>query len=182
MKWDGLATQGCDKARKTRLVFTLGCDRVVPWDGRDDVRRQRRAKRPFSRDSKEEGNVPRPRLRRLLRISLRTTLVVVTVLCLLLGLKVRRAERQKEAVAWVKKIGGNVGYDYEHHENGKPIDDPRLPGPQWLLDYLGVDYFASVEFVWIDYSNVADLSPLVNLPNLSSTVRLLLTRSKLLNT
>ena len=110
--------------------------------------------------------MPRPRLRRLLRISLRTTLVVVTVLCLLVGLKVRRAERQKEAVAWVKKIGGNVGYDYEHHENGKPIDDPRLPGPQWLLDYLGVDYFASVEFVWIDYSNVADLSPLVNLPNL----------------
>lgn len=106
------------------------------------------------------------RMRRLLRISLRTTLVVVTVLCLWLGLNVRRAERQKETVAWVKTIGGNVGYDYEHHENGELIGDPRLAGPPWLVDYLGVDYFASVEFVWIDHSNVADLSPLVNLPNL----------------
>ena len=108
----------------------------------------------------------RPRLKRLLRISLRTLFVLTTMLCVWLGWKVHRVQQQKEAVAWVEKIGGHADYDYQHHENGTSIDDPRLPGPQWLVNYLGVDYFAPVEFVWIDHSNVADFSPLVNLPNL----------------
>ncbi len=47
--------------------------------------------------------MPRPRLKRLLRIGLRDLLVVVTVLCVLLGWKVREVKRQKEAVAWVEE-------------------------------------------------------------------------------
>ncbi len=48
----------------------------------------------------------RPRFKRLFRISLRTVFVLATVLCVWLGLKVREAKQQKEAVAWVEENGG----------------------------------------------------------------------------
>ena len=86
--------------------------------------------------------MPRPRLNRWLRISLRTMLVVLTVLCVVLGWKVRQVERQKEAVAsvrkWVEKLAGlrfdanghNIGpYDYD---SSNRLADPRRPGPDCL--------------------------------------------------
>ncbi len=64
----------------------------------------------------------RPRFKRLFRISLRTVFVLATVLCVWLGLKVREAKQQKEAVAWVEETRGNVSYDYEHDdESGYPL-------------------------------------------------------------
>ncbi len=54
-------------------------------------------------------------------------LVVVTVLCVLLGLKVKKAERQKAVVAWVEKIGGRSAYDYEADDNGHFYFAPQKP-------------------------------------------------------
>ena len=63
----------------------------------------------------------RGRLKRLLRISLRTVFVLATVLCVGLGWKVHRVHKQREAVAWVKEHGGIVFYvDHETHiPNGR---------------------------------------------------------------
>ena len=67
------------------------------------------------------------RIKRFFRFSLGTLLIVVTVLCVWLGLKVRQVEKQKEAVAWVKENLGWVRYNYEYGENGDLIEDASPP-------------------------------------------------------
>lgn len=90
-------------------------------------------------------------------------LVVVTVLCVVLGWKVREVQRQKAAVAMVEARAGAVIYDYEDGESY----DGRLPGPDWLCELIGVDYFATVSVVgfqkYKDISSLADLTKLEHL-------------------
>ncbi len=102
------------------------------------------------------------------RISLRTLAVLVTALCVVLGWKVRQVERQKEVVAWVEQQGniGRVWYDYELSDAGDLIVDAKLPGPQWLRDLVGVDYFATVTGVRFTEIEVADILPLADLQSL----------------
>ena len=50
---------------------------------------------------------------RWLRFSLRTLLVVVTVLGVWLGVQVNPVRKQRNAVAWIQEVGGTVTYDYE---------------------------------------------------------------------
>lgn len=105
--------------------------------------------------------MPRPRLKRLLRISLRMVLLLTTVFCIWVAVKVHRVNQQKEAVAWVTGVGGTVSYDYE-------IGNPAAwnpPGPDWLRKLLGIDYFATVNVVELPY-DTTDISPLANLSNL----------------
>ncbi len=89
------------------------------------------------------GMIRSPRL----RFSLRTLLVLLTIVCVVLGVIVSRAERQRRAVAAIVKAGGEVAYDYEIYpemdEGGDRVD---LPGPDWLCRLLGVDYFGTV--IW----------------------------------
>ena len=70
----------------------------------------------LKRDSFVLGANMKAVLTRLLRFRLRTLLVVVTLCCLYLGLVVRKAEQQKEGVAWIKQSIGSsaeIVYDYE---------------------------------------------------------------------
>ena len=119
-------------------------------------------------DSEEEGIVPRPRLKRLFRVSLRSLLVVTTAFCVWLGMKVTNAERQKEAVAWVKKLGGTVIYEHEYRSISDMLSGktPRLRGPKWLRDTVGEDLFVTPFSVQILDSPVGDLSQLKYLPML----------------
>lgn len=109
-----------------------------------------------------------PTRKRLLRFSLRTMLVVVTVLCVVLAWKVRQAERQKAAVAWLLEAGGNVTYDFELDSEGRRIPGAELPGPEWLRELVGVDYVATV--IGVDFRTFVfegtDLSPLATLSSL----------------
>ena len=81
---------------------------------------------------------------RWLRFSLRTMLVAGTVLCVLLAWKVRKVERQKEAVAAIERTGGSVRYDWEVR------DHPQAPGKNLLRDLLGDDFFDDV--VEVDFT------------------------------
>jgi hypothetical protein len=77
--------------------------------------------------------------RRWFRFSLRMLLVVVTLLCVWLGIQVNAARRQREAVAEILKAGGTVSYDY------KP------PGPVWGRNAIGDDYFQTVNAVQLSH-------------------------------
>jgi hypothetical protein len=110
--------------------------------------------------------VNHPRRRRLFRFSLRTLLVVLTALCLLLGYKVRHVQQQQAAVAWVQQMHGVVTYDFEVNGSGAPVPYAQPPGPNWLRQLIGVDYFASVVGVNLTNPLVNDVTPLATLLSL----------------
>ncbi len=111
----------------------------------------------------------RLRFKRLFRFSLRTAFVLTTVLCLWLGMKVREVKQQKGAVAWVMENGGHVEYDFEANGKGQSIPNANLPGPKWLHQLIGEDFFRTAVGVFLKRTAaVRDLKPLENLTTLES--------------
>lgn len=110
------------------------------------------------------------RKRRWLRYSLRTFLLLLTVFSVWLGLLVNRVHKQKGAVDWVKEMGGTVSYDFQWDpEQLFPMHpDTKPPGPDWLRELIGVDYFANVVLVNLTDTHVSDITPLQDLPHLQS--------------
>jgi hypothetical protein len=85
--------------------------------------------------------------RRWFQFSLRSFLLVLTVFGVLLGLHVRSAKRQKEAVAAIKAYGGEVCYDFQKFDPRRnPHFDAKAESwvPKWLLANLGEDFFHDV--------------------------------------
>ena len=81
------------------------------------------------------------RVRRRLGFSLRTLLIVVTVVCLVLGLKVSQVQRQREAVQALAAERVMILWDYHVAGQTEPS------GPRWLRRWLGDDFFAHVEML-----------------------------------
>ena len=116
--------------------------------------------------------------RRWFRFSLRTLLVLMTVLCVWIGIQVNSARRQREAVAAILKAGGTVAFDYQvvrqplpttpgsHWLSSDTKNSP--PGPAWLRRQIGDDYFRTVAFVYFHMPNrtidKTVLDQLVSLP------------------
>jgi hypothetical protein len=71
----------------------------------------------------------------------------MTLLCLWFAKISIDARRQKEAIDWVLKYGGHVRYDWE-----RDLEASNLPGPEWLHNLIGVDYFQKV--VSVDLTRV----------------------------
>ena len=108
------------------------------------------------------------RKRRILRFSIRTLLIVLTIFCVALGWKVERARKQREAVAWVHEMGGSVNYDYELDDDGSSAPDAKPPGSEWLRKQLGRDFFDDVVRVSLTEVGVSDVTPLSGLRGSSS--------------
>jgi internalin A len=93
---------------------------------------------------------PKPK-RRWDQYSLRTLMIVVTlfaIACSWFAVKMGQARRQREAVEALSKLKGspiicNLSYDYQQ-------DSPnaKAPGPAWLRNLLGIDFFCNVSTVW----------------------------------
>ena len=81
------------------------------------------------------------RVRRRLAFSLRALLILVTVVCLVLGFKVRQVRRQREAVQALAAEQVVMIWDYQVAGQTEP------PGPMWLRRWLGDDFFAHVEML-----------------------------------
>ncbi len=103
---------------------------------------------------------PKPR-RRYLQFSLRTFLVLLTLVCVWFGWQVNRVNRQRKAVAWVLEMGGSVLYDYQY--DGNLISYAKPTGPEWLLDF-------NHQVVLVDLATapVSDLAPLTKLKSLQA--------------
>ena len=91
-----------------------------------------------------------PRLRKVLRFSMRTMIVLVLVCGGGMGWLVRSARIQHAAVAAVTSVGGNVMYDWEWNKR-KAYTASTGWIPKWALDNLGTDYFHAVTSVWLYY-------------------------------
>ena len=96
--------------------------------------------------------------RRRLQFSLQTLLVFVVVLRVPLGWfasKMRKARRQREAVAAIVKTGATVHYDFEHDETENLIEGTP-PGSSWLRDLIGKDLFGDVVTVYAAETEFGD--------------------------
>jgi hypothetical protein len=113
-----------------------------------------------------------PDRRRWLRFSLRTFLLVLTALCIWLGVKVNQARRQKEAVEALLELGATVRYAHQRDDtNPTEFDsnkDLRVPG--WLRRLAGDDFFQTVALV--EFSAPVTDEDLVHLAALSHIERL----------
>ena len=132
---------------------------------------------------------PRPRW---LQFSLRTLFVVVTVFCIWMGFTAKRARDQRLAVEVLLELGGTVAYEHEVDGEGniydeigvsfsgiirfvpilQPIKRPAPPGPEWLRQLMGDEFFYSVAIIRLNKSQVNDLSlaAIRRLPNLNTLV------------
>jgi hypothetical protein len=107
-----------------------------------------------------------------LRFSLRTAILAVTLACVWLGITSYRANRQRRAVTAMVP-DGTVCYDFQVDENGsdalpRGAPRPQPPGPTWLRELIGLDYFARVVGVdfYVKIRGDGSIAALANLPQL----------------
>jgi hypothetical protein len=117
---------------------------------------------------------PNPKLRwyqyRLRTLFLITFLVAVAYSWL--AVKIEQAQKQKKAADALRKNGTNVlvAYDYETDSSGARNYGATPPGPAWLRNWLGDDFFGTVTGVSIlplgKSASKPDLKPLEDLTHL----------------
>lgn len=130
-------------------------------------------------------HTPMPGKRRWFQFSLRTFLILLTVFGVWLGLHVRSAKRQKEAVAAIEAYGGWVTYDFQRIENDTLAYDPQAESwiPRWLLSRLGEDFFHDVEMVYLVHPDDIGNVPVDGIPSLDAipALRVLLVYNSVVN-
>ncbi len=111
--------------------------------------------------------------RRLTQFSLCSLLTVVALLCIWLGLQVPRAHRQRHSASNIRRLGGQVLYDFQFVAE-KHDSDAVSPLPAWLKVLMGNDFFHNVVEVRLirnlDGPNDKALSYLPGVPRLKRLV------------
>ena len=115
---------------------------------------------------------PPRRKRRRFQFSLRSLLIVVTlvgIVCGWLGSKIDRKVKERKLIEAIVKRRGVVWYDFQCADsNGRVIPDAKPPGPDWLRSLLGENFFSEVRAVLIAPGGDSDLQLLAALPRLQS--------------
>jgi len=97
----------------------------------------------------DDSRPPRPK-RRWYQFRLRTLLLLVVLVSVGMSwftVKLHRARRQRAAVQGILGSGGSVLYDYDYVDDGRVTLGGQPPGPAWLRETLGVDFFCDVKTV-----------------------------------
>ena len=79
--------------------------------------------------------------------SLLVLTVAVALPCSWLGVETEEVREQREAVAAIRKLAGEVFYDYERDVSGNYPSNPRLPATALLRNLLGDDFFMDVNMI-----------------------------------
>ena len=79
------------------------------------------------------------------RISIAGMMILVLFIGIPLGWKARRASLQRRAVARINALQGTVVYDWQRAKPGQT----EPPGPAWLKQWLGWEYFQEIEEVFL---------------------------------
>jgi Leucine rich repeat len=99
------------------------------------------------------------RKRRWFQFSLRTLMIFMLACAIGSAWVARKIERKRKELAAVRaiiKMGGGVSYDYEF-ASGKLIPGGDAPGPGWLRQLLGENFFAEVQSVFfLGRTNIND--------------------------
>lgn len=82
-----------------------------------------------------------------LQISLRSFLVLFTILCLWMAVLSSRARHQRSAVDALARAGVTVDYRHQRDDKGSLVNNPVPPGPKWLRELVGTEYFDQVDSV-----------------------------------
>lgn len=104
---------------------------------------------------------PPKQTRRWRQFSLRSLLALVLVASVALswlGVGLRRARQQRHAIDRLRQLRARVYYDYEYAGEGKWVHDAELPGPAWLRELLGEDFFIRPRLIGLGGSNIDDSS------------------------
>src|SRR5438309_753827 len=115
--------------------------------------------------------VPAKRKRRWFQFSLRS-LLIFTVICAVgstwLGKRIERKRIERQVVDAIVKLGGGVHYDCGFDPSGRLIQDSEPPGPWWLRQLLGENFFGDVTDVrYGPTAEPRDLSRLTELRDLT---------------
>jgi hypothetical protein len=106
---------------------------------------------------------PPKRRRRWFSLSLRGMMLLILVVGFAMGWKARRASLQRRAVAQIEFLHGWVKYDWEPEIYGcfdSRADTFHPPGPRWLRNMLGDEYFQEVVEVELpDPSTFPEIDP-----------------------
>ncbi len=121
-------------------------------------------------------NSPARPWRSVLRLSLRSLLVVVLVIGGWLGWIVHKARVQRDAVVAIRKLQGTVRYDWER-KDGRTISNGKPWPPKWLLDQFGIDYFGHVTQVRVVAVHELSDAELIQISQLAGLEELDLHRS-----
>lgn len=94
---------------------------------------------------------------RRMQFRLRTLLLLLAVLSggfAWMGYAMRQATAQRDAVREIRKLGGGAYYDYQATEFPDRFNENLSPpGPVWIREILGDDFFGSV--VYVDLADCA---------------------------
>lgn len=98
-----------------------------------------------------------------MQFSMRSLLLVTTLVVLALGFLAERAHRQRRAALAIERLHGSLRYNDELHNS---------PTRRWLWGWLGRDMIAQVEAVYLGGTAMhdADLACLEKLPELRELV------------
>ena len=77
--------------------------------------------------------------------SLLVLTVAVAIPCSWLAVEKNEARQQRAAAVVFERFGGNVIYDYMFDQHGSSLPNPKPPGPAWLRQLLGENFFTEIE-------------------------------------
>jgi hypothetical protein len=96
------------------------------------------------------------------RFLLLLVLLLVAIIGIALGWKANRVRNQRNVVAAMNELEAQVTYDYQELHQAEP------PGPKWLRNIVGDDFFAEVVHIQIVNDRAPDdiVAKIAKLPNL----------------